>query len=541
MDFTEMTKEELLRQNEELRRLLSEANAANVAKETFLSNMSHDIRTPMNAIVGMTALAKKHIDEKSRVMDALNKIDTASTHLLSLINDVLDMSRINSGKMQIVSEKFSLCDLIHDVMTIIRPQMSERGHNCTLIVDDIENENFYGDPLRIRQVLVNILSNAAKYTSGGGEIVFTASEKPQGDVSLLEFICEDNGVGMDEDFVARIFEPFERVNNSTISKVEGTGLGMSIVKKIVDAMKGSISVKSSPGKGTVVDVVLPLKPLEEEIDISTLLEKRILVIESDNKLAARFDTIFGEYGIDHTIVPSASEALSAITDTGFGSREYNIVVIGDEQEGGFSVLETASYLTGSNPNLTAVLVSSDNWEEIEYQAERSGITMFIPVPFFRKSLVNGLVEAIHKGAGPQEASAQSDLSQKHILLVEDNLINREIAKEILTAAQAEVDTAEDGKQAVDMFEASEPGYYNIILMDVQMPVMDGYTATKMIRQSGRSDSGLPIFAMTANTFAEDIAKAKAAGMNGHIAKPVDINDLIQTVRHAVSADFSGEY
>ena len=254
MDSKNITVEELIRENEELRRQLSEANAANAAKETFLSNMSHDIRTPMNAIVGMTALAKKHIDEKNRVLDALGKIDIASTHLLSLINDVLDMSRINSGRMKIDLEKFCIGDLIHQVMVIMTPQIEQKGHSFVLETDEIDNDTFYGDELRIRQVLVNIISNAVKYTPDGGRIVFSCSEKTEGSSSVVSFVCRDNGIGMSREFVERIFDPFERANNTTISKVEGTGLGMSIVKRIIDAMDGDITVESAPGEGTVISI-----------------------------------------------------------------------------------------------------------------------------------------------------------------------------------------------------------------------------------------------------------------------------------------------
>ena len=268
MTDDQKTTEELKKEIDELKKQLSEANAANAAKETFLSNMSHDIRTPMNAIIGMTALAKKYIDEKQRVSDALDKIDAASTHLLSLINDILDMSRINSGKMEISFEKFSLPELINDTVNLIRPLLEEKHHKGVLDPEDLETEYFFGDALRIKQVLVNVLSNAVKYTNDGGEILFTVKEAPapgEGpNKKLLTFICTDNGMGMSEEFVERIFEPFERVNNSTISGIEGTGLGMSIVKRLVDAMNGSIDIQSAVGKGTTVTITLPIEAADEE-------------------------------------------------------------------------------------------------------------------------------------------------------------------------------------------------------------------------------------------------------------------------------------
>jgi len=520
----------LEQENKALRAQLQEANAANAAKEIFLSNMSHDIRTPMNAIVGMTALAKKHIDEKNRVADALNKIETASGHLLNLINDVLDMSRINSGRMQLTNERFSLSDLLHDTMTIVRTQMEQKHHSWQLVTEAIEAESFYGDALRLRQVFVNVISNAAKYTNEGGHIVITISEAMEGSRCRLVFRCEDNGIGMSEAFLSRIFDPFERVNSSTISKIEGTGLGMSIVKKIVEAMDGTIAIESTPGVGTVVTIAVPMQYEQEQVNADVLTARRLLIIEADEKLKAVYRRYLDEYALKYTIVSSAAEALSALTDADFRGEEYSAAVIGCERVDSGSVFDIAVYLHKSFPSLTLILISADNWEDIEYRAERSGIRHFIPLPFFRKSLINGLNRAMQGSGGEEGAPGFPDLAGRRILLVEDNLINREIAREILSATGAQIDSAEDGRQAVERFAASDEGWYDIVLMDVQMPVMDGYAATRAIRASGRKDASVPIYAMTANTFAEDIARAREAGMNGHIAKPIDINALMQALR-----------
>lgn len=533
MENNNYTKEELLLQIEQLKAQLQQANDANVAKETFLSNMSHDIRTPMNAIVGMTALAKKHIDEKHRVIDALNKIDTASAHLLNLINDVLDMSRINSGRMTIASERFSLSELIHDTLIIIKPLMESKSHSFQLTIDDTEDDSFYGDSLRLKQILVNIISNAAKYTDPNGKIVFSVYEEVSENSKLLCFKCTDNGIGMSAEFVSRIFNPFERVNNSTISKVEGTGLGMSIVKKIVDAMNGTIEVKSSLGEGTEVLVKLPLKPVEEKPDYDLIKTQRILIIEADEALIKRYQKILGDAGVDYVIVPSAADAIPAITDAGFTGKEFSIAIIGEKRANSGNIYEIASYITGANSNTAVVLASSDNWEEIEYQAQRSGIKGFIPLPFFKNALISGLKDALGDEKNLHQSGRLPDLTGKVILLAEDNFINREIACEMLSATNALIETAEDGKQAVDAYMSSEEGYFSIILMDIQMPHMNGYEATKAIRQSGRKDSNLPIYAMTANTFAEDIAKAREHGMNGHIAKPIDVNTLMQALTRAL--------
>lgn len=525
--------EELNREIEELREQLEEAKAANTAKEVFLSNMSHDIRTPMNAIVGMTALAKKHIDEKTRVTDALNKIETASTHLLSLINDVLDMSRINSGRLVIDREKISLSELIHSTMTIVVPQIRQKEHSYELVTEGIAYEDLYGDPLRLRQIFVNIIGNAVKYTERGGHILISFSEEVKEDKAVLIFRCKDNGIGMSEEFLKRVFEPFERVKSSTASGIEGTGLGMSIVKRLVEAMGGSIDIESAQGAGTDVWIRIPLE-FEETADHSPELEgKHILIMESDEEIKPLYRRYLEGTGIEHEIVSTAEEAFTAMADADFRHFEYDCAVIGKELKNSTSVYDVASYLKKSYPKLNIILVSDANWEEMEFRANRAGIRGFVPLPLFRGSLMRGLADAIVSDES-DTAEGYPDLSGKNILLVEDNMINREIAKEILSATRAEIDTAEDGAMALRMFSESVPGYYSLILMDIQMPVMNGYEASEAIRKLEREDAHeVPIIAMTANTFAEDIAKAREAGMNGHIAKPVDMNLLLRAVGQAV--------
>ena len=523
--------EELLAENRELRLQLRQALEANAAKETFLSNMSHDIRTPMNAIVGMTALAKRYIDEKGRVIDALDKIETASAHLLNLINDVLDMSRINSGRLRLTSEVFSLSDLIHDILIIIRPQMESRKHDFQLHLGKIEAESFLGDPLRIRQILVNILSNAAKYTEDGGHVDFTVSEEAGQERCLLNFVCRDNGIGMSKAFLERIFEPFERVNSSTISRIEGTGLGMSIVRSLVEAMEGEIRIESAPGEGTEVRICLPLKPEEIRIETGALRGKRLLVVEQKEELREAYARYFGEFNLEYTVVSAMPEALSALTEAEFRQQPYHLVLIGGMKEGSARMLDLAAYLHESWPGVTLVLISEDDWPRIEYRANRAGIRQFIPVPFFRQTLMNGLNAALQGEAHEGVSAGSPNLEGKRILLVEDNAINREIAVEVLKMTRASVDTAEIGREGADLFLSSAEGTYDLVLMDIQMPVLDGYGAVRMIRSSARADAaGVPIYAMTANTFAEDVAKARETGMNGHIAKPLDIGTLMQVLQ-----------
>ncbi|MBQ8929808.1 MAG: response regulator, partial [Oscillospiraceae bacterium] len=523
--------QELERINRELTTQLREAQDANTAKEVFLSNMSHDIRTPMNAIIGMTALAKKHIDEKSRVMDSLNKIEVASAHLLSLINEVLDMSRINSGRMAVENSLFSLGDLLHDTLVIVRPQLQQKGHTFSFRADQIEYESLYGDVTRLRQIFVNILNNAIKYTADGGTISVTVSEQVQGDRCRLCFRCRDNGIGMSQTFLEKIFDPFERANTSTISKIEGTGLGMSIVKKLIDAMSGTIAIESREGSGTTVTIGIPLAYETIGVDTSALEHKKVLILEADEELRETFSRYLSEFGVAFSLVSSSEEAVAALTEAEFRGENYSGILIGKTVAHVGSLFDLASYLHKANPALPIILVSEENWSEIEYRANRSGIDHFVPIPVFRKALINSLNDVLLQSGDHSSHAASPDLTGKHILLVEDNFINREIACELLGATNAQIDTAEDGQQAVTRFLDSRPGWYDLILMDIQMPVMDGYEATRQIRASGREDSEtVRIFAMTANIFAEDIAKSRGAGMNGHLAKPIDVNKLMQVLR-----------
>lgn len=527
--FDPVTKE-----NEELLRQLRESLDANRAKEAFLSSMSHDIRTPMNAIIGLTALAKKNIDEKSKVADSLDKIETASAHLLELINEVLDMTRINSGKMVLSNEEFQLPDQLHELMIMIRPLADAKHHALQFNTSNIVCETLRGDPLRLRQVYVNIISNAVKYTPEHGKIDVSFSEELQGDTCNLRFVCQDNGVGMSSEFLARIFDPFERAETTTASGIEGTGLGMSIVRRLIEEMNGTIEIESRSGEGTCVKVSVPLGTAETAAQMDSLRGKRLLIIEGDEECRTKYSQFLQEAGTESDLVFTPSEAISALTDADVQEKPYDCVIIGTDIGPAGNVLDTAAYIRRLSASLPIVLVSDCDWGELEYAANRSGIEWFIPVPFFRQSLVNGLNRVFLEHNDETNAFAAADLSGMHILLAEDNMINREIATEILSTTNAVIDTAENGQEALDRYMSSEADHYALILMDIQMPVMDGYEAAQKIRESGRDDAKtIPIYAMTANTFAEDIAKAHAAGMNGHIAKPIDIRKLMNTLRGAV--------
>ena len=511
---------------------LAEAESANAAKELFLSNMSHDIRTPMNAIVGMTALAKRHLDEKARVADSLDKIEVASAHLLSLINEVLDMSRINSGKLSISRELFSLGDLLHDVLTIVRPQAAQRGHRFLFSLGEVETEALYGDALRLRQIFVNIISNAVKYTPEGGDVSVSVSVEREGERCLLRFRCRDNGVGMTPEFLRRIFDPFERAGSTTVSRVEGAGLGMSIVKKLLDAMDSSIDIDSAPGEGTDVRICVPLRGETLPLETAALEGRRLLVVEADEKLAETYRRYLGEAGLDFALASGSAEAFAALADADISARRFSAVVLGRQLAPGDRLLELAEYLHGSDPSLPLILVSDCSWEEIEYRANRCGIETFIPVPFFRTSLINALNRALRDSSAESSSSFDSlDLSRRRILLVDDNEINREIAVALLEMTGAQIETAVDGKDALERYLAAPEGSFDLILMDIQMPVMDGYAAARAIRASGRADAEkLRIFAMTANAFAEDVAKAREAGMDGHLSKPIDVNRLFAVLK-----------
>ena len=416
-------------------------------------------------------------------------------------------------------------------MTIAVPQMVRKGHAHQLVLGDIPHETLRGDVLRLRQIYVNIISNAVKYTNEHGEIILTIDEQTEGDMCRLLFTCQDNGIGMTQDFLNRIFIPFERVNNAQVARIEGTGLGMSIVKKIIDAMNGEIDITSQPGQGTTVRISIPLPWEAESIQTSALDGQKLLILEADSTIRLRYAQIFEKTDIRCVMAKSAGEAVSLMTEAEFTQSPFSLLIIGRKLADNSTYSDAAAYFSKACPHLPIVLVSDARWEEIEYQARRCGISGFIPLPFFRKSLLNGLNHFMTEQHGPVQNTACPDLSGRRILLVEDNMINREIAKEILSVTGAGIDTAENGREAVETYTAAADGSYNLILMDIQMPVMDGYEATGRIRSSGKSDAAsVPIYAMTANTFAEDIARARDAGMNGHISKPIDTVALMQLLR-----------
>lgn len=532
-----------------LENALNEAEEANKAKSIFLSNMSHDIRTPMNAIVGMTSIGLSHIDEKGRVQDCLNKIKTASTHLMSLVNDVLDMSRIDSGRMTMNEDEFSLADLIHDITVIVRPQALQKNHDLQIEIGDIIEDNLMGDTLRLRQVIVNIIGNAVKYTLDNGKICVRFSQYAEESQGLkseekkfwLEFLCEDNGIGMSPEFLERIFVPFERVNNSTTQKIEGTGLGMSIVKNLIDRMGGSIQVESTEGEGSRFRVKIPLTAASrDKKKLEILAGNTILIVDSREKEAKQIENDLRDAAMTPVWVKSGTSAVTWLTQAQTEGRMPCAMLLGQELED-MPALDLASHVRQSaGQKFPLLLVSEEDWAQIEYRARRAGITGFVPCPLFRSRLLETLADTIlqSKGEMGEREERNEDYSGRHILLVEDNELNLEIALEMLSLTGVQVETAENGAQAVEIFEASSENYFDLILMDVQMPVMNGYEAVKKIRSLPRKDAeSIWIVAMTANAFVEDIRASREAGMNEHLSKPIDVKRLKEILYRQLTTTF----
>ena len=523
-------------QNIALEQALRRAESAGNAKTTFLSNMSHDIRTPMNAIIGFTAIATAHIDNKERVEDCLAKITSSSNHLLSLINDILDMSKIESGKIQLQERECDLSDLMHNFMNIVQSQV--RAKNIELFIDtmDVEHEHVFVDSLRISQILINIVGNAVKFTEAGGMITVRLSESPaeSSERRTYTFTVKDTGVGMSKEFLPHIFEAFSREKNTTISKIEGTGLGLSIAKSIIDMMGGTINVESELGKGTEFIISLPLKIQTEHLQspvIEDLQGLRALVVDDDFNVCDSVTKMLGQIGMNPDWTLSGKEAvLRAQKAIDFGNRYAAYIIdYAMPDMNGIEVTRRIRKIVGDD--IPIFILTAYDYSELEQEAREAGVTAFCQKPLFMSNLRQSLLDATKAEAKPKEEQIEeSSFVGKSILLVEDNELNREIATAILADAGFEVVTAADGKIAVDMVSNSKPGQYDVILMDIQMPVMNGYEATRAIRAlPNKFQAELPILAMTANAFDDDRREAFNAGMDGHIAKPIDIPSLFKNL------------
>ncbi|MCI8556796.1 MAG: response regulator [Lachnospiraceae bacterium] len=518
---------------------LLQANRASKAKSIFLSNMSHDIRTPMNAIVGFTALAITHIEQKERVEEYLNKIMTSGNHLLSLINDVLDMSRIESGKMRLDEKPCRLPDILQGLRNILQGDIRAKQLELYMDAVDVLNEDIYCDKLRLNQVLLNLLSNAVKYTKAGGIVSIRVTEKtgaPAG-MANYEFCIRDTGIGMSEEFVAHIFEPFEREKNSTISGIQGTGLGMAITKNIVDMMNGTIQVSSEQGAGTEVKVSFAFRlhreASKEPQDIPELKNCRALVVDDDFNTCDSVSYMLGQIGMRAEWTLSGKEAVLRTRQAVTRGDTYCVYIIDWLLPDMNGVEVTRRIRKEMGEDVPVIVLTAYDWTDIEEEAKEAGVTAFCSKPLFfseLRSCLKSIVSAEEEEEKPEENTRIVNGRKGRILLAEDNELNQEIAVAILEDAGFTVEVADNGQIAVDMLKRSAPGYYLLVLMDVQMPVLNGYEATKQIRRfSNRKLADIPILAMTANAFEEDKQEAVKSGMNGHIAKPIDIDNLFDTL------------
>ena len=531
---------QLEEQNRKLELAVRHEAAANRAKREFLFNMSHDIRTPMNAIIGFTSLAATHIDNREQVLDYLKKISTSSQHLLSLINDVLDMSRIESGKVKIEEKAVHLPDLVHDVRSIIQPNVAAKRLSLFIDTMDIEDEDIITDPLRLNQILLNILSNAIKFTPTGGMISIRIAQKngaPKGCV-CYEFRIKDNGIGMSEEFQKHIFEEFSREESSTVSGIQGTGLGMSITKNIVDLMGGTIALTSEPGKGSEFIVTLCFTRSGQKAEPKQLPQLeglRALVADDDTNTCLNVSTMLSKIGMRPEWTISGKEAVIRTKYAVEQGDEFSVYIIDwlIPDMNGIEIVRQIRKVIGNRCPI--IILTAYDWADIEDEARAAGVTAFCEKPLFLSELRRVLAEPFR--AEPASKPAQptaADLKGKKLLLVEDNELNREIALEILKEAGFVVDTAEDGAVAVQKIKQAAPGQYDLILMDIQMPNLNGYEATRQIRALPDAEkANIPIFAMTANAFEEDRQNALEAGMNGHIAKPLDVPHLLRVLADAL--------
>ncbi|MCI8327263.1 MAG: response regulator [Lachnospiraceae bacterium] len=525
-------------QTQALQDALMQAQHANRAKTTFLSNMSHDIRTPMNAIIGFTTIAVSHIDNKDRVHDCLQKVLSSSNHLLSLINDILDMSRIESGKVQIKEQECNISELMHNLVNIIQPQVKAKQLELFIDTFEVANEDVIADSLKLNQVFINLLSNAVKYTPAGGTVTFRIMQKTTyrhgyGDYT---FIIKDNGIGMSSEFVEHIFEPFEREATTTQNGIQGTGLGMAITKNIVEMMNGTISVESTIGKGSTFTVELGLKLQDVKKNAEQMKELeglRVLVVDDDFNTCDSVSKMLKQIGMRSEWTTSGREAAYRAKIAHEDGDSYHVYII-DWQMPELSGVETAKKIRGAvGEEVPIIILTAYDWSDIEGEAKEAGVTAFCAKPLFMSDLKSVLL-ATNNLVDKKEEVAEwtlADFSGKRVLLVEDIELNREIAEVILTGAGFLVETAPDGTDAVVMMEKAEENYYDAILMDVQMPIMDGYEATRTIRNLPRKDvENLPIIAMTANALEEDKEAAIKHGMDAHIAKPLDMDVFMSVLK-----------
>ena len=526
--------------NQALSDAVSAAETANRAKSTFLSNMSHDIRTPMNAIIGFTTLAVSNIENQEKVRDYLGKILASSNHLLSLINDILDMSRIESGKIHLEETKVNLSDLLHDLKTIISGQIHAKQLELYMDAMDVTDEDVYCDKTRLNQVLLNLLSNAIKFTPAGGTVSVRLRQFPstQKDCAQYEIRVKDNGIGMSQEFAQKIFDPFERERTSTVSKIQGTGLGMAISKNIVNMMGGTIEIKTQKNKGTefIIRLMFRIQSEQHRVEKITELEGlKALVVDDDFNTCDSVTKMLVKVGMRSEWTLSGKEAvLRAKQSIELGDAFHAYII--DWRLPDMNGIEVTRQIRSLGDDTPIIILTAYDWSEIEVEAKAAGVTAFCAKPMFMSDLRETLMTALgqKKEQNKDDVLPEADFNfkNKHILLVEDNELNSEIATEILTEYGFIVDTAENGAEALEKVSTSKPGTYDLVLMDVQMPVMNGYEATKCIRKlKDPALANISILAMTANVFDEDRKKALESGMDGFLSKPIVIKELVQALKN----------
>ena len=522
--------------NQALSDAVAAAETANRAKSTFLSNMSHDIRTPMNAIIGFTTLALSNIDDTDRVKDYLGKTLASSNHLLSLINDVLDMSRIESGKLHLEEVEVNLSNVLHDLKTIVSGQIYAKQLEFYMDAMDVTDEDVYCDKTRLNQILLNLLSNAIKFTPAGGTVSVRVRQLA-GQVrgcGQYEFRIKDNGIGMSPEFAQKIFEPFERERTSTVSRIQGTGLGMAITKNIVDMMGGTIEVQTAQGKGSEFIIRVPLRVQAEHHPVEKITELeglKALVVDDDFNTCDSVTKMLVKVGMRAEWTLSGKEAVLRARQSIEMSDVYHAYII-DWRLPDMNGIEVTRQIRSLHDDTPIIILTAYDWSDIEVEAKAAGVTAFCSKPMFmsdlRETLMSALGQKLTDASQELLPEEDADFKDRHILLVEDNELNREIAQEILREYGFRVDTAENGAVAVEKVCTAAPGSYDLVLMDVQMPVMDGYTATRKIRAlDDPARAKIPILAMTANAFDEDRCNALESGMNGFLSKPIVISDLVQ--------------
>lgn len=525
-----------IRNKAALEEALNIAKEANEAKSTFLSNMSHDIRTPMNAIVGLSTLLQRDCGNPDRVREHTHKIVASSRHMLGLINDILDMSKIESGNASINVSEINLAEIVEELATIIRPQAKARGQTFEITVSNIQQEHLIGDRLRIEQIMINLLSNAVKYTPDGGRIEMIIEQIPKSmkNYAHMRFTVKDNGMGMSEEYLKIIFAPFTRETNSTTNKIQGTGLGMAITKNLVDLMGGTISVESKQGEGSTFAVDLELRMQEKDIDRNFWKAhgvSRTLIVDDDTEVGTNIIGAMEGTGVAAQFVSDGASAVEMTKEAHDRGAGFDLVLL-DWKMPGMSGIETARRIRQIVPeNVPIMILTAYDWSDIEDEALEAGINGFLPKPFFLTNFKLA-IERLRMDEESSGTEKELSLENKRVLIAEDNELNAEILIELLSEITGlTCVVTENGKEAFDKFTSSEAGEYDIIFMDVQMPVMNGYEATKAIRAAGHPDSKtIPIIAMTANAFAEDVKAALDAGMNAHVSKPVDIDRIIEVLK-----------